>query len=489
VNITDPVLFQCRLNPHGTAICTPGTAKDSISYGQLAGMIHNVARIALTQGLVAGNVVALFVQDKILHAGIILGLAHLGVATVSGRNQRLPKDLRVDAIICDGSHPFGDVARVIVADASWSTGDGAPLADMGAASAGGDDLCRIVLTSGTTGEAKAVAFTHQMLCDRIAHYSFAKGNRFPSSSRLFCDLGIGSSPGFRYLLYMLWKGGTIYFYGEDPFSTVQAFDLHKIQSMVASPHGLAEYLKFFESHSAFQSRLDNVRSSGGLLAPRLAARLRARMCSNVYCSYGSTEAGTIAYGPADVIAEIPGAVGFVTPGSAVDVLSQSGAPLPAEKEGVLRVRSPHVVDGYVGDPEQSATSFRDGWFHPGDIGYLTKDRLLVITGREKTRLNLGGGKVSPETIEDVIVAFGAVEQAAVFSAPNHLGIEEVVALIVVRAEFDEAALRSHCLARLPRAFVPVRFVAVAGLPRSEMGKLERHLLPGLASRQIFSTRP
>jgi acyl-CoA synthetase (AMP-forming)/AMP-acid ligase II len=480
MNIVDPILFQCRLNPHGPAICTPGTANDSVSYGQLERLIHNTTRAALARGLVPGYVVALFIKDKILHAGIILGLARLGIATVSGRNQRLPKELRVDAIICDGSHPFGDIARAIVADTAWSSGDGKPVEDPRAASAGGGDLCRIVLTSGTTGEAKAVAFTHAMLCDRIARYSFAKGNRFPRSSRLFCDLSMGSSPGFRYLLYMLWKGGTIYFYGEDPESTLQAFDLHRIECMVASPHGLGEYLKFFETHSAFQCGFDNIMSSGGLLAPRLSARIRARMCSNVFCSYGSTEAGTIAFGPADVIAQVPGAVGFVTPGSAVEALSESGVPLPAEKEGVLRVRSPNLVDGYLGDPVQSAKSFRDGWFHPGDFGYLTKHGLLVITGREKTRLNLGGDKVIPETIEDVIVAFGAIEQAAVFSAPNELGIEEVVALVVTRTKVDQAALHSHCAARLPSLFVPVRFVGVAAIPRSDMGKIERHLLPELA---------
>jgi acyl-CoA synthetase (AMP-forming)/AMP-acid ligase II len=480
MNIVDPILFQCRMNPHGPAICTPGTSADTISYGRLGRMIDNVGRKALGHGLAPGNVAALAIKNKILHAGVILGLARLGIATVSGRDQPLPKELRADAIITDGVHHFGTVARVITADASWDAGDGRPLDGSQAPRAGGNGLCRIVLTSGTTGEPKAVAFTHKMLCDRVAHYGFAKGNRFPRISRLYCDLGIGSSPGFRYLLYMLWKGGTIYFYGDDAQSAVQAFDLHKIQGMVASPHGLGEYLKFFETHSAFQCGFDHVMSSGGSLTPHLAERIRARMSPNVSCSYGSTEAGTIAFGPADLIASVPGAVGFLTPGAAVEFVGETGGALPAGKEGALRVRSPNLVDGYLGDPTQSAASFRDGWFYPGDFGRLTKDGILVITGREQTRLNIGGDKANPETIEDVIGGFAGIEQAAAFSVPNELGIEEVVALIVARSKIDQAALRSHCAARLPSAFVPVRYIQVAAIPRSEMGKIERQRLPGLA---------
>jgi acyl-CoA synthetase (AMP-forming)/AMP-acid ligase II len=482
VNIVDPVLFQCRLNPHGPAICTPGTANDTISYGQLERMIYSVGRMALTQGLVPGNIAALFIKDKILQAGIILGLARLGIATISGRNQRLPKELCVDAIICDGSHPFGEVARVIVADASWSAGDGKSAEDP--RTGGGNDLCRIILTSGSTGEAKAVAFSHQLIGARVAHFGFAKGSRFPRASRLYCDLGIGSSPGFTFMLYMLWTGGTIYFYGEDPESTLQAFDLHKIRNMVASPHGLGEYLKFYESHSAFQCGFEHITTSGGLLSKELSERVRARMCSNVTCSYGSTEAGTVAFGPAEVVAAVPGAVGFITPSAEVEILGEAGQPLAAGKEGVVRVRSPHLVSGYVGDPAQSAASFRDGWFHPGDVGYLSKAGLLVITGREQTRLNLGGDKAVPETIEDVIAAFAGIEQAAIFSLPNELGIEEVFALIVTRSPADEDALRTHCSSRLPHAFVPVRFIRVDGIPRSEMGKIERHLLPGLAKAKL-----
>ena len=128
----------------------------------------------------------------------------------------------------------------------------------------------------------------------------------------------------------------------------------------------------------------------------------------------------------------------------------------------------------------SARTFRDGYFHPGDIGYLSTDRLLVISGREKSVLNIGGNKISPERIEAVIASFRGIDQAAVFSEQDEIGVDQICAMIVSRAGFDEQLLRTHCEQRLGADFVPARFVKSTGLPRNEQGKLVRTKLPEFA---------
>jgi acyl-CoA synthetase (AMP-forming)/AMP-acid ligase II len=481
VNIVDPILYQCKHRPTAAAICCPGTKLNVISYGTLERFINNIGRQALSLGIERGSVVAILVADKILHAAVILGLTRLGVITVSARHEKLPKELNVDVAITDASRQFENVKRVIVVDMMWAMGDGKPLSDERTYSEG-DDICRIMLTSGTTGEAKGVAFSHRMLIDRMQHYDVAKGPGFPFCSRVYCELGLATAAGFRYLLYMLIKGGTIFFYGEDPISTIQSFDLYKIQAMIASPYSLGEYLKFFETHVDFHCGFEHISCAGGVVSKMLSERVRARMSSNLVCCYGSTEAGSVACAPAHLIANVPNAVGHVAPWITVEVVDESGRVLPPGKEGVIRITGPYNVKGYIGDPKESAKAFRDGWFYPGDIGYLTEDRLLVILGREDAVLNIGGDKVSPESIEQVLTSFSGIEQAAAFSVADEFGNGVLWAAVVARSSFDESALRAHCGQQLAAMYIPARFVAVDHLPRNEFGKVHRERLADIATK-------
>jgi acyl-CoA synthetase (AMP-forming)/AMP-acid ligase II len=143
---------------------------------------------------------------------------------------------------------------------------------------------------------------------------------------------------------------------------------------------------------------------------------------------------------------------------------------------LVRVRGPYSVSGYHGRQEQSATPFRAGWFYPGDTGSLTTDGLLLIAGREQTVVNVGGDKIRPEALEATLSTYPDVEEAAVLGIKSDLGIDQLCAVIVPRANYDENALKTYCLAKFPRAFVPTSFVIVRELPRNEMGKIDRQRL-------------
>src|SRR5262249_1677729 len=144
-----------------------------------------------------------------------------------------------------------------------------------------------------------------------------------------------------------------------------------------------------------------------------------------------------------------GAAGYVSPGVSVEVVDQRGQLLPAGREGAIRIRSSLAAKYYVGDEQASSKAFCDGCFNSGDIGYVTADRLLVITGREKTILNLGGESVNPETIETRLRTYAGIDDAAVVGIHNELGIAEVCALIVTKPDVDEATLAAYCKAQMP----------------------------------------
>jgi len=488
MNIVDPILFQSRVNPLVTAICMPGASIASIDYATLARSIHSAARFALKSGLAPGQTAALFIVDTVLHAAVAFALMRLGIATVSLTRPQVPKGIAVDAILTDrAALNWQPSDRTISIGYDWITSDGAVPDYERLCPDDENKVCRIILTSGSTGESKGVAFTHQNLAARTAHATYAKGPRFAHCARLLCDLGFATSPGFRYALSLLSRGGTIYYLGPEPTDILQTLDLHQIEGMATSPYGLGEFLKFFEADSAFETRFDHIICQGAMLSAELSRRARARMCQNLYTSYGATETTTVAFGPASVTELIPGAVGYVTAGVTIEIVDAQGNLLPPDTDGHVRIRSKHTATEYIGDPQTSRIHFRDGYFYPGDIGRLRVDGIFIISGREKTALNVGGDTVSPERVEEILMAFAGVQDAAVFATDNALGIGELTAVIVGPLAGREQALRDHCGARLPPSCVPVRLIAVTAIPRGSQGKIERHRLADLAKAAMASS--
>jgi acyl-CoA synthetase (AMP-forming)/AMP-acid ligase II len=484
MNIVEPILFQCKLNPLTPAICAPGSELSSVTYGTLEKWIHNAAQAALRSGIAPGQIAAVFVRDTILHATLIFGLMRFGVITVSLRAAKVPEGINADVILTDTPQRFSEPVTILAVDQLWIAGDGTPPAYEKIYPGNENDLCRIILTSGSTGEAKGIAFTHKMLIGRIAHGTYSKGPRHAHCSRFFCDIGIGTSPGFRYALALLSRGATIYFLGDDPADILQALDVYEIQGMATSPYGLAEFLKFFEGDSAFEARFDHIICQGAMLSPELSVRARIRMCQNLYSTYGATETNTVALGPASIVERVPGAVGYVLPSVIVESVDEAGQVLPSGQDGELRIRSPQMVTEYFGDPEATRTFFREGYFYSGDIGHLTPEGNLVISGRKKTALNIGGDTVSPERVESVIESFSGIKEAGVFALNNDLGIAELTALTVSGSAVDQTALRAHCAAQLPPSCVPVRFVLVDAIPRAGQGKIDRQRLPEVARAKL-----
>jgi acyl-coenzyme A synthetase/AMP-(fatty) acid ligase len=469
VNIVDPILFQCRVNADQPAICAPGARLEPVTYAQLEYMLNSVTRAVLQFDFKPGDIVGILLNNKIFHVVLTLALTRIGLVTVSCRGRSLPKELGAAAAFVDTPGPFADVNRIIITDISWATGDGSPVS-LGFVGSG-DELCRIILTSGSTGIAKGVPFSHQELFEKNARFDYTWLDRWSRSSRMFCDLGLSSSLGFYYMLYMLGRGGMIMLMGEDSVGTIQSINLFQMQNMATSPFGLAEYLKFHEAQPTFHCNFDHIVVAGGALTKQLATRAWARMSPNLITFYGATETGVVASGDARVTIEVPGAVGFVLPDAQVEIVDDVDRPVRRGSEGIVRVRTAQVAHSYFRDPATSAQHFHDGWFYPGDIGYLRGDGLLVVTGRQETLLNVGGDKVNPEIVEEVLASHPAIAE---------LGIEEIHALIVARSVFDETELRKHCAQRLQRVFAPVRFVAVEGIPRNDMAKIERGRLMELA---------
>ncbi len=479
MNVIEPVLLQCRHQPDALALCAPGTPLNMVSYGRLERFINTMARRARSFGLAPGNVVAVVVADVIVHAMLTLALARLGIVTLSAKGLVFPAGLHLDAVVTEQAPAGAGPARMIPFDMSWMEGDGKPIENPPDVRA--DDLCRITLTSGTTGDPKTIGLTHREVAERIARHQYIFGPLAARCARSFCDLGLTINLGFLYLLDMLWRGGVFMFRGVNAEVTLQAFGLYQIQGMIMSPAALAEFLGYYEQFPTHQGNMQLVLSGGSVVSPALADRFRARVCSTLVSFYGATEVHGVAAAPVQAIQHISGAAGYLLPGVTVEAVDQSDRVLPCGQEGLLRTRGPCNIAGYINDEAATGSVFRDGSFYSGDIGTVREDGLLIVTGREKSIVNLGGDKINPELIERALNAFGTVADAAVFAIPNALGIDELYAAVVWRhGAADENGLRTHCQSNLPLAFRPAHYIAVAKIPRNDAGKIDRRLLPECA---------
>src|SRR5262245_48680637 len=124
MNIVEPILYQCKLNPLTLAIASPGSRVDTVNFGTLEKLIHNAAQAALKSGIAPGQIVGVFVRDTILHAALILGLMRFGAITVSLRTPRIPDGIVPDAILTTMPREFSGNTTVIAIDHEWLSGDG-----------------------------------------------------------------------------------------------------------------------------------------------------------------------------------------------------------------------------------------------------------------------------------------------------------------------------------------------------------------------------
>jgi len=169
----------------------------------------------------------------------------------------------------------------------------------------------------------------------------------------------------------------------------------------------------------------------------------------------------------------PECVGRPVPGVEIRVLDDDGRTMPAGSEGELLIRTPAVMDGYLGNPEETTAVLADGWYRTGDIARVTPDGYVTIVGRKRERIKRGGYSVFPAEVESVLLTHAAVTEAAVVGVPDPALGEEIAAFVVLRpgaaAGADE--LVAWCRGRLAAFKYPRRITVLAALPRSATGKI------------------
>jgi malonyl-CoA/methylmalonyl-CoA synthetase len=171
-----------------------------------------------------------------------------------------------------------------------------------------------------------------------------------------------------------------------------------------------------------------------------------------------------------------GTVGFPLPGISVRLVAEDGTSAPEATTGEIHLRGPNVFAGYWRREEATRAAFLDGYFRTGDLAARSPDGYYTLLGRRSDVIISGGFNIYPREIEEFLQEQDGVAEAAVVGVPDRVRGEVPVAYVVPSGELRVEALEQQCRASLASFKVPRQFITVEKLPRTALGKIQKHLL-------------
>jgi acyl-CoA synthetase (AMP-forming)/AMP-acid ligase II len=480
---------------------------DVVTYQGMEEWAAELAAGLHERGVGAGDVVALLSYNNIEFLATIFAANYVG-AIAMPINWRLAapelrfilEHSRARALVCDDAlvelaneatdELDGDLVRIWIAGKDIATEDFAgweQFADLGAdsahparAQAQGDDVHRLMYTSGTTGRPKGVMITHANLAWKnyahIAEFGFTAA-----------DVGLACGPLYHVgaldlvTTTMIAVGATTIIHRTfDAERVVDEIEGSRVTCVWAAPAMVRAILDVRGIEKRDLSSVRVLIAGGEKMPIPYIERLRSAFPYAWFAdAYGLTEtvSGDTFLDRESTVSKL-GSVGRPCQYLELDIWDEHGTSVPAGERGEVVLRGPKVFKGYWRDPDATSAAFAGGWFHTGDIGLKDDDGYLYIVDRLKDMIVSGGENIASSEVERVLYENGSVLEAAVVGRPDDRWGEVPVAYVVLSSPVTTTPeeLIEHCRQQLARFKVPKQVVLVDALPRNPSGKvLKREL--------------
>ncbi|HMJ13167.1 MAG TPA: long-chain-fatty-acid--CoA ligase [Polyangiaceae bacterium] len=354
-----------------------------------------------------------------------------------------------------------------------------------------DDLATILYTSGTTGRPKGVMQTHGNLYAHAMNAWRTAGER-NRSPRSLIVLPLAHSFGLGLLVSgFLFGGMGVLMRWFNPKEALELIERHRLVGMAGVP---TMFLYLLADPDAGKYDTSSVERWLVGAAPMDAAHIAAferKFGGQLLVGYGLTESCPGISVEREELPRKPGSVGVPMEGVRVKIVDESGRSLPAGERGEICAAGENISPGYYELPEATRDTFRAGWLHTGDIGYLDSDNYLFIVDRKKDLIIRAGLNIYPKDVEEVLVHHPAVEEAAVVGMLDPLMGEEVCAFVVKKygSKVSAEELISHCQGQLAKYKTPRHVELVSSLPKNNLGKVQKNELRELARRKWTPNDP
>jgi len=357
-------------------------------------------------------------------------------------------------------------------------GEGQPLREEPAVDANAVKL--ILYTSGTTGRPKAVLHSHNTGPTRLKrafeHWSDGSPQVLLMASPVTHVTGLSALELPFYL-----DARTVFMDRWNAAEALQIIEREQVTIGLGATPFLHELIAQAEQHG---QRLPSLKrfACGGAEVPPALIHKAAEVFANcrAFRVFGSSEAplvtlGFVGAGQLEQAASTDGEILDYQ----VRLLDDAGREVAAGQEGEICVRGPAMFLGYA-NPEQSAEAFdADGFFATGDLGRITADNAIVITGRKKDLINRGGEKISAKEVEDILHQHPLIDEAAVVAMPHERLGETLCAYVILRAGQQlslDGLLEQVARAGVARQKFPECLVVVEDFPRTASGKIRKDRL-------------
>ncbi|MEV5385826.1 fatty acid--CoA ligase family protein [Streptomyces sp. NPDC052721] len=344
-----------------------------------------------------------------------------------------------------------------------------------------EDLAAIAFTSGSTGRPKGIRKSRRSW-DSVVYGTIALGREAEQITALI-GTPLSQTVGQLADAALIDRGRLVLLEEFAPDPWIDAVQEHAVTRTFMATGHLYRLLDRLEERglrdpeAAGLTGLRRLDYAGSPAAPARLAEAVKLFGPSLFQQYGTSESARISFlAPTDhTDPDLVGTVGRPFPGVEIGIGDlESGAPLDDGQVGEVRVRSPHVMDGYL-DEVLTARVLRDGWYHTGDIGYRDERGYLHLLDRVADMVKIDGVKVYPTVVERAMLTIPGIAQAVVYGFLGKDGMEHLHAAITLRpgASVGVDAVRGHLGNILSPAHVPEQVLVLDEVPLNAAGKPDK----------------
>ena len=306
-------------------------------------------------------------------------------------------------------------------------------------------LAEILFTSGSTGVPKGVMLTHLNL--RANTESILSYLKLRSDDSILLVLPLYYCYGLSVLHTHLKVGGSIVLNNNFILlgSVIDNLVKYKITGFAGVP---SHFQMLLRKSQTFKNRrfshLRYVTQAGGKLHEAFIEEFTTAFPGiDFFVMYGQTEAtARLTYLSPSSLKMKSGSVGRPIPGVSLKIVDNYDQPVGVGEVGEIIVQGENIMKGYYNDPDGTSEALKDGWLYTGDLGKMDKDGFIFLTARKKGIMKIGGHRISPKEIEEVIVSIQEVIDCTVTAIEDPLLGEAIKAQVVVNEGCDQDDLRN-----------------------------------------------